>query len=162
MRLAVSAVLALVLVGCGAEPVPNGDAGASITPMPRVQLGTGTSSFVELPETGGTVELVMGPQGGYHVDVAIRIWDLDPDRISVIYEVARVDGAVLSTTPFVFDPGRFVREGDHLVHTGDFTVLEITGPADVTGDEVELRVVATAQDGTTAMDARRATVVDEL
>lgn len=165
MRLLASALLALVgtaLVACAgsAAPAPDGAAGPSDAAiLPRVELGTGNASFVAI---GETIELVMGPQGGWHVDVALRIWGLDPRGISVVYEVVRLrDGALLSRTSFLFDAGRFVPEGDHLVHTGDIAILDVTSASEIVGDEIELRVTASARDGTSARDARRTTVVDE-
>lgn len=161
MRLLASALAALALAACSADDAPPGGYDAGPDAMPRVELGTGTSTFVAIPESGGTLELVMGPQGGYHVDVTVRAWDLDLDRPTLRYEVARVDGASLADISIV-DDGRFVRDRDGFVRTGDFAQLDITGPADVVGDEIVVRVTLTTRDGTSVNDERRVTIVDAL
>ena len=44
-----------------------------------IELGTGVSSFVDLPQTGGTLELVYGVQGGWHIEASVRIYELPID-----------------------------------------------------------------------------------
>lgn len=46
-------------------------------PAPVVEVGTGHESFEELP-MGGEVTLINGPQGGYHVLLAIKCEGCDP------------------------------------------------------------------------------------
>jgi hypothetical protein len=147
-------------VGCGDVASPPFDGGGV---APRVQIGTGTSAFVELPASGGLIELVHGPQGGYHVELAARIWGLDPEALRITYRVVRrSDGVVLSATPYVLSPARVVQEGDHLLRTGDIAVLDVAGPMDVVSEDIELTLIARARDGNEASDTRVATVVDEM
>src|SRR5688500_751925 len=111
MRRLASALHAFALLACSTAPSTEPrDAGAAA----RVELGTGEVAFESIPESGATLELVHGPQGGYHLVVAIRVWELVPDRLSIVYEVERPGGELLARTPFVLDRARFVREGDHL------------------------------------------------
>jgi hypothetical protein len=156
-----ASALAVAMVGCSAGPGAIDDEDAAAAPAPRVELGTGEVSFVPIAESGATLELVHGPQGGYHVLVSVRVWDLDLDRVSLVYEVSAGTRA-LSRTPFVLEASRFAREGDHVVRTGDFAILDVTGPEDVAGQDVLVRVTATADDGSSATDARTVTVVDEI
>lgn len=148
------------MLGCSEGPGPIDDEDAAAV-APRVELGTGEVSFAPLAETGATLELVHGPQGGYHVLVSVRVWDLDLDRVSLVYDVS-AGTRVLSRTPFVLEASRFAREGDHVVRTGDFAILDVAAPDEVAGQQVLVQVTATAEDGTSATDARTVTIVDEL
>jgi hypothetical protein len=157
---AAALALGVFVAGCGVPSRASFDSGGV---APRVQLGTGTASFVELPPSGGRVELVHGPQGGYHIDLTTRIWGLDPERLQLTYRVVRrSDGSVLSVTTYLLSAGRVLREGDHLLRAGDIAVLSITGPMDVVPGEVELSVQARARDGTVASDIRFAFIVDDI
>jgi hypothetical protein len=45
---------------------------------PRIEVGHGELAFESLDEAGDTdVELIYGPQGGWHSTIAIRAWGLD-------------------------------------------------------------------------------------
>jgi hypothetical protein len=162
MRQLASALAAIVAIACSTGPggPPTDLDGGPPGTGARIELGTGQASFVAIPESGATLELVMGPQGGYHLEVTVRLWGLEPGGLELVYEVAGSDGTMLSRTPFVLDASRFVREGDHLLRTGDFTVLEITSPDAVVGDEVIVRVRASEPGGQSASDQRRVLVVD--
>ncbi len=70
-----AAVLGASLAAAGCAPEPAGcdpDGGE-----PRVVIGKGLDSYRDLDEDDRTLELVHGPQGGYHVDLAVRAWHLD-------------------------------------------------------------------------------------
>ena len=160
---AVAVVISGSVPGCRAPspgPLDAGPWDGGGVPA-SVELGTGVAGFVALPPSGAPVELVMGPQGGYHVEVAVRVRGLDLEGVAVTYDAVRVrDGAVLSHTPYVFSGARFVRDGDAFVHTGDLAILSIDGPADVVGQALELRVSVAS--GTSMLtDARQVSVVDE-
>jgi hypothetical protein len=51
---------------------------AATAPGP-VELGTGQDYFMNLPRAGGRVELVHGPQGGWHVYGRVRLRGIAPD-----------------------------------------------------------------------------------
>jgi hypothetical protein len=93
-RWAPSVVLAAVAahIGCGpSTPGIDGGRGADAT----VAVGTGPDDYEEIPREGGTVELVYGPQGGYHVWGRAWFQGLAPD-VDVAFRVTRLDdGAVL-------------------------------------------------------------------
>lgn len=71
-------VVALAITSPSCEP--SGSPRPELVPVPstpptlHVDLGTGIAEFVELAE-GEPVELVYGPQGGFHVWTAIRVHD---------------------------------------------------------------------------------------
>ena len=71
---------ALTLLSCGSGGSDSAPPASDLAPVPstpptlQVDVGTGTSDFVELAE-GDPVDLIHGSQGGYHVWTAIRIHD---------------------------------------------------------------------------------------
>jgi hypothetical protein len=138
----------LCMLACGAPP-PIG-----------VELGTGTTSFVEIPEDDAELELVRGSQGGFHVDVTARIYDAEPEGLTITY-AASLDGTIVSyPTSVELDRSRVVAEDDHYLRAGDFLQLEIAGPPEVVGRELEISVHVGATSGASAEDSRRATIVD--
>jgi hypothetical protein len=163
MRPAASApLLACLLAACSSSPVvPPEDSGATLA---RVELGTGTSTFVALPATGGTMELVHGPQGGYHVEVATRLWGLAPEGLVLTYSARRTsDGTVVSTTPYVLTAARVVREGDHLLRAGDITIFDVADPPSLVGQTIEVTVTARLPDGSIEVsDSRTVTIADAI
>jgi hypothetical protein len=154
-------LLAILLSACGATVAPDAgsapDAGG-----PRVELGTGTSAFVPIPESGAELELVAGSQGGFHVDLTARLWELEIDGLLVSYEAVPVGGTTPISVPteVELNTSRVVPEGDHFLRAGDFLQLEVSGPADVVGMELEIRVRAACVGGGVAEDTTRARIVD--
>ncbi len=162
MRVAVAGLLALSLLGCDGPPgVPDRDAAGA---MPRVELGTGTSRFEPLPETGAELELVGGPQGGFHVFVTARIHDLDVESLLIRYDA--VDPAtgtpVGHDASFVVDPTRLAREGDGWVRAGDFVILHDSSPDPVRGLTLEVRVHVEEQAGDRSADDSRVVRIIDL
>jgi hypothetical protein len=125
----------------------------------ELELGTGQTTFQPI---GEEVELVHGPQGGWHVELTLRIWSEAPDGMIVDYVVVRTaDEAVVSmSTRYIVDEMRLIREEDHWLRLGDRAILDITMPSEVVGEEVELRVAASASGGAPVDDSRTAVVVD--
>jgi len=64
---------ALACTGCTADPLGCSPDGGE----PQVTVGKGLDSYHELQEGGRELELVHGPQGGFHVDLAVRALHLD-------------------------------------------------------------------------------------
>lgn len=153
----------LVLSSCqgggSADAGPVGDAFEVV----RVELGTGTSGFEPIAE-GADLELVAGPQGGWHVWVTARIWNSRIDGLIIDYEAVPVGGTepVSMPTQLELRADRVVHEGDHFLRAGDFVVMDITGPSDLVGVELVLRVRITDTTGRSASDERRVTIVDRL
>jgi hypothetical protein len=94
--------LALVVGACGtASETTAVDAGP--VAAPELQLGTGKDSFEPLAE-GQTVELIHGPQGGWHIWGSLRARGL-ASPLTVVYAVALADtGEVLSSTTYEIEP----------------------------------------------------------
>lgn len=95
-----------ILAACG--PTPNGidggspgsDAGA-IDGGPSVEVGTGQNEFVALGVLD-RIDIVLGPQGGYHVWGAVRVTGMNPSRIAVDLSVVLVGtpSETLSISPY--------------------------------------------------------------
>lgn len=159
--------LASLLAACGGgEGSSDPDGGrirvdAPTGTVPRVVLGTGRTTFVEIPPTGATLELVAGPQGGWHIDVTARLYDLDVEQLLLTYEITRGDEVVSMPRQFMLREALVLREGDHFLRAGDFVPFDITQPADIVGDTVVVSVTAEAVDGARADDRRTVRIVDE-
>ena len=156
-----------MLAACGggsdgaADSGPSGGGDAGPDADPRVELGTGRTSFVEIPESGATLELIAGPQGGWHIDVTARLWDLTIDGLILTYEIRR-DGEMINLPrQFTLREALVVPEGDHYLRAGDFVPFDIAMPSDVVGDTVTVHVIAEHVDGPRAEDSRTVTIVDE-
>jgi hypothetical protein len=159
-------VVILFLAGCPKEEVPNGDAGpGSDGGVPggaaRVVLGTGAETFTDIPTTGAELRLVYGPQGGWHLDAAVRLYDLEPDGLLLSYQIHDATTRENLGMPLSFRlQRRFVEEeGDHWVRVGDRAIFDIASDTEVLGRVVELRATAMRPEGTTAEDARVLTVI---
>lgn len=128
--------------------------------LARVELGTGTTSFVTIPESGAELELVAGPQGGWHIDVTARLYELIIEDLLLTYEIER-DGVIISMPrQFMLREALVTPEGDHYLRAGDFVPFEISQPSDVVGDTVVVRAIAEATDGARAEDEHTVTIVD--
>ncbi len=169
LSLAGLSLVALSLVGCGggegsdAAVVPPDAAcpldGAGVTPW--IVLGTGDTSFVSLAD-GDDLELVHGPQGGYHLlTTALLGLAVSPEAHVLRYDVSGADGTVLGTTQVALNERRLTRTCGGWFRGGDRVVLTIAGPADVVGTDVELVVSVLDADGEVVRDARHLHVIDD-
>lgn len=153
-------IVAVFLAACdgtesGTDAGPDAQAGQTA----RVELGGGTANFEPI---GDTMELVAGPQGGWHFFVTCRLYDLTLEGITLSYAIER-DGATISMPlSLVLPESRFTREGDHWLRAGDFVVFDITMPSDVVGDTVTVSVTADPTDGDPVSDSATVMVVDEM
>ncbi len=103
----------LLLLGCGPAPAPAGskktvDDGR--TAAPTFIVGSGKDAYTATAD-GGTVEIIHGPQGGYHLWGAFRVTGVAPGPVSVTYVVSRdtLPATPLSSTTYEVDP--FARAG---------------------------------------------------
>lgn len=126
----------------------------------RVELGTGTANFVDIPVEGAELELVAGPQGGWHLEVTARLYDLTVENLLLAYRIEREGMTISKPVEFSLTERRLVRDGDRWLRAGDNVIFEITAPADVVGDTVTVVVTADPTDGPIIMDSRTVTVID--
>ncbi len=161
LKRALALALAAASLACGGEPpASNRDPDGGSTA--RIELGTGTASFIPLAPAAD-IELVHGPQGGYHLETAVRLFIAHPEALSLRYEAIRFPSrAPLGETVLAVTPARVVREGDHFVKTGDIVVITaLSDPTNVVGEEIEIVAILLDRDGELARDRRVLRVVDE-
>lgn len=133
---------------------------AGVFGEPQVSLGTGTESWAPLEE-GDTVELVAGPQGGWHVDTALWFDGFGPDGVQLVYDAVDTEGELLSFVTQATLVGGSVLEAEQgWIRLGDRVVMDVEAPSEVVGQELILRVSASL-DGQSWTDTRRVLVVDE-
>lgn len=164
------------LPGCSSTPVgpdASADASADAPPVdgspvtdPTLDLGTGQSSWEALTDGDG-VELIHGPQGGYHLFARIREQRLGPD-VQVTFRVTPADGGAP-----INDPSDRVRllEGRGLLRTAQgwesssallVILVAVRSPAEVAGRRFVLEVSVTPSGSSGASTVRRTvTIVDE-
>ena len=156
-----------VVAGCG-ESDASADSGDQSLMAVSLEVGTGQSIFEEVPLTGGSVELVHGPQGGYHFLGRCRFTGLPPD-VYLSFRVTPVEGGDPVNNP-ADRVHRLAQLG--LVQDGNawesafaelVILTAISSPADVVGRrfvwETSLQNAATHQ----VVTARREiTIVDEV
>lgn len=132
------ALAAALLVGCptsAPEPVlhalPDGATSA-------LELGTGESSFVPLTD-GGTIELVHGPQGGYHLWVSSWFFGIEPDGHVIRYVAETSEGTRLGETPLALTASALTPDQGGFLRVGDRVILEVP-PSAAVGHTITLRV----------------------
>ena len=144
---------------------PRVDApGVDVGPVaPRVEIGTGLTEFIDVAD-GADVELVAGPQGGWHVDVALRLYGMDPMDMRL-----RIEGRNDATGDVVTVPveriltNRRVRDmGDHYLRLGDQTVFMVLGPEEATDIDLRIDVTATPVEGEGASAQKIVHIVDNV
>jgi hypothetical protein len=132
----------------------------SIFGDPWLELGTGTSAWEPIDD-GDSVNLVHGPQGGWHVDATLWFGGFGPAGVTVAYEALNTEAervSFVTRAEFIEANVLAVDEGWHRV--GDRIVFEISEPEQVIDTELILRVTAALGDQTWS-DERRVWVVDE-
>ncbi len=164
-----SVVALCAIPACGTDAgvadagsLPEADAACAVGggAPPWLVLGTGQASFVELA-AGSDIELIHGPQGGYHVyTTALFGLGVSPEAYVLRYDVRRTDGTEIGTTQVMLLERRLARACGGWFRGGDFVVLSIACPVEVRDQEVD--IVVRVFDGTTeiASDTRRVRIVD--
>ena len=155
-------VALLCLLACGCDPGGGGDAGAGCLDDGRVEVGSGGSRLVRLPESGGELPIVRGSQGGIHVVVGAWVQEL-PLEMDLTYRLldARTSDLVGEPTTLRLTPSLFRPDGARHQRHPDLLVLddESADVAPFVGRTVRL----TAEARTTterACDSREVTLVD--
>lgn len=87
----------ILLAGCTTKEGDTGSKaqgnGCSAGSTPQIEVGHGELSFSEFSDGANTeVELVHGPQGGFHSTIAVRAQFLDLDTSYHIRMVGTIDG----------------------------------------------------------------------
>ena len=129
----------------------------------RVEIGTGLTDFAPIPE-GGEVELVMGPQGGWHIEIATRLYGLEPMDLNLRLQGfdAETGSLITIVVERVLTRRRVRDEGDHYLRLGDQLVFEIGDPSEVIGKRVRIEVDATPVDGPPVHAEKTVLIVDRM
>jgi hypothetical protein len=124
--------LSMGLCGCtAAEGLPEPSLEASL------EIGTGTQAFLPVQ---GELELVAGPQGGWHVDVALRATGIEPEGAELVWqgEDAETGERVTFVTTARLSRDSVLPTEDGWERVGDRVVFEIGSPQEVLGAELTL------------------------
>ncbi len=160
MRPGLLVALGLACASCATQPIAR-DTNDDAPLVPWVEIGTGLMAYEALPDEGATLELVHGPQGGWHVHLSLRVHDFAPTGLT--YEITRVrDGRVVCLLPLGVRDGTFTRRDDFEERVGDFAIFDVRDPAEVVGEAVVVR--ATLYDATASSieDTLEARVIDAV
>lgn len=141
-------LVGIVLVGCGptVDPSTCGDA------LPVVALTPGQDTTVDLAD-GDEIMMVHGPQGGWHVEVGLRVTDPDP-RITLDLSVDALGEQVVFNH---YEMRLTNHDGCTGVREGLFGFLDMSalaqGDADtppelLVGEELTVTAEVTGQTGT--------------
>lgn len=172
-------LVAVLLTACddAAGLIDGGDSSLGRLDVPGVfdqdastdvplELGTGRIQWEALPPSGGQVELVHGPQGGYHIWGRVRFRSFDPD-VYLSFRVLPIEGgeAINATWERVrrADQRGLVPFGDGYQNaSADLVVMAIAGlPSSVVGRRFRWQVAAQEiATGRVAITEREVTIVD--
>ncbi len=142
------------------DPTPTlDDRVGEVTGDPIVVLGTGVGAYEALPDGAG-IELVQGPQGGWHLDVTVRASGFDPDGVLLSYVAEQGGASVSFATSAVLSEGSVLLTEDGWDRVGDRVVLDIGSADEVVGAEVVVSVTAELG-GETWSDTATVMVVDQ-
>ena len=110
-----------------------------------LQIGTWDGQFTRLSASDNPFTLVAGPQGGYHIDIALA-FDLQAfDSVSIALEaVAAGDQQTLSyPLQRMIDSTKVQKIGGVWVWSGERVIFMSTDPQEIVGRDIEIRAHAT-------------------
>jgi len=65
---------------------------------PSAILGVGELAYESVEDCGGMAELIHGPQGGYHINMALQAEYLDASAPWFVHLIGEIDGEVVGET----------------------------------------------------------------
>ena len=153
--IAVATLLAPALAGCADELAPPMDG------PPVAELGAGAERFEPL-DPGEVIELVMGPQGGRHLQAHARIENLWPGSLPDAEDAPLVAFRVFDQAGLQWDlghralPEMFVEDEDgrYTLPDSRTVFMHNEAAAALDGARVELRVEIEDMTGARATDSR--------
>lgn len=154
---AAAAAALVVALGPGCDPAANPGDPCSAGDAPELEVGKGGLSFSPMDD-GEAIELVHGPQGGYHVEVALRAKWIDASHTLLGHFEGEIDGQVLATAEAWLD-FRCNGEAGALDSFGTLLIWDAV-PEDLDGRTATIRVEVTdASDRVIAASAE--TVIED-
>ena len=156
MPVVVIVLTAIAILGCSeTAPCPTGE-------TPSVTLGTGLRNFEPLTE-GAQIEIVQGPQGGYHFFGSVHVTGLDqgdPTDLSdarnpttefrVFHNAMRVDALASRYTQGLLSTD----DCTTFAMIGRLVILDIADDDQLAGKRVRFEVEVTDTRGRRATDVR--------
>lgn len=127
---------------------------------PHIEVGGGLLAFEPF---GDETEMVMGLQGGWHIDVSTRFYDVDAVdlQLSIVGVTPETNEQVTRTVDrLLLERHTEVGAGGVRTRAGDRLILDIESPADITGRPLLIRVTGTSADGVVARGEASVVVVD--
>jgi hypothetical protein len=112
---------------------------------PTLELGKGTSEYLGMDAAGGGIEVIHGPQGGYHVDLGLEARYLDPSSDWTVRLTGEAGDASAESTPFV--TMRCNQQVGRLQSWGQRLIWDVEGP-DLDGRTAAITAVVTDAAGT--------------
>lgn len=129
---------------------------------PVLDLGIGELNYNSLEQVSEQAELIHGPQGGYHINVALQAKRLDPSTPWLARLTGSFDGAPLGTTqPYV--TMRCNTAAEALQAWGLLLIWdEGTLPVDIVGRQADIQVELTDSAGTEMSATGQVTIIDDI
>ncbi len=160
VRTIVGLVLACLLPGCGDGA---GQTSSEVQPPARIELGAGRVDFIPVQD-GDFIELVSGPQGGYHLEFTLRLFDVDPDGLVLDYQVHAHASTKRLSGParYVIATGYVLDRKEYFLRVGDRAILEIKAPMEARNLDVDASCRIERAGAVLAEDHKRLTIIDEL
>ncbi len=149
-------LIGLLPLGCAPE------AAEDTGPPPSLSLGQGAVAFTALEEDH--MEVVFGPQGGWHIEPAVRGWGLPVEGLVLAYDLVDASGAswVIAVEARLSEDRVVPLADGGWERVGDRLVLEIKSEEEVVGERFLLTVAATPPGEATLTLANEVTLVDEV
>ena len=99
-----------------------------------LEVGEGRAAFIELADEA-LVEIVLGAQGGWHVDLGARVAGARPAGQFITYRIWDIEGGEQIAYPIKasIEPAEVVARVDGFEQHGIRTVFAIDDPSDVVG-----------------------------
>lgn len=132
-------------------------------PSPTLVIGTGDQAFEPMP---AEVELIHGPQGGYHVFVSFEAQHLDGGAVVGSEVEGTIGGVIVATTaPWLelrCNPDTLTQQawGTLLIYS-DGQVGALT-PEEIDGQPTDITATLTDATGNSATGTARTIIVDPL
>jgi hypothetical protein len=149
----------LTLVGCGDDGGGAAGTGDGCEPgsAPSVDIGTGEQAYEPMP---AEVELVHGPQGGYHVVVAFDASHLDASGVIEGVVEGTIDGEVVAVSEPFFELA-CNPDTQTLQAWGQLLIYPLT-PLELDGQPTTITARLTDVGGAAAEGSVQTTIVDPL
>jgi hypothetical protein len=152
----IAALTAIMLLAsacdeAGSDPMVNDE--------PRIELGSGIDTWTSFDSTNPAIKVTFGLQGGFHLELAARFWGVDPEGVSLGFEVFDVTtGEVLNfPTRYILSALRTdCFEEGYCQRLGVRAIFDMTEDPEVALLGKELRLVLTLSRtfGKTLVDER--------